>query len=576
MPPDVTTNATHSAEQHAALSQRLEYLQRADLILHHIEDMAFLLQRFLELMLEAAQAKSGTYYEVDAERKELTFAVVLGPSGVDKALQGHHIPIGEGIVGHVAQTGEGKWIPQIEHDRHWARDFAERSGYTPCNVICLPLKAQDKVIAVVQLFDLALPHPDQEFLTGLVNDLALKVENARLLDDYREMVRRQQALLDVAAKLASTLDRNQLLGTILDQIVRLIVADDASIFELQGTGEEGEGEQELVLLNATRLPPELLGTIRVPLDQDSIAGWVALHGETLLVPDVHKDPRWNPKVDELTSFVTHSILCTPLFVEEQVPGQEGLSRRRLVGVAQVVNKKGGGDFTTADQEIFEGLACQAAVALERVRLYQETSDLFTDAIAALAEAIDLRDPYTRGHTRRVTMTSVGVAQEMGCSAEEVLQIRLGALLHDIGKIGMPDDILKEDGKMTEKNLAQMHLHPSDGARILERMQRLGGTIRRGVAEHHERYDGKGYPQGLQGREISLAGRIIAVADTFDAITSNRPYRKGRPTEVALSIIKEEAGRQFDPEVVQAFLQAWDKGNVALQEQTLLPDPPPTN
>ncbi|MBN1485101.1 MAG: GAF domain-containing protein [Chloroflexia bacterium] len=552
----------------AALLRRLDVLQQADLILHHTEDLDLLLRRFLELLLETTQTESGTLYLVDEQEEQLVFAVVIGPTGVDEALQGHRMPIGRGIVGHAAQKGEPIWLSQIEHSRHWARDLAKRSGYRPRNVLCLPLKAQGQVIAVVQLFDRPAEQPldenELEFLVGLVNDLALKVENARLLDETREMVARQRALLDVSLELGTTLDRDRLLQLILERIIELLRAEDASIFELD------EQKKELVLLKATRIAPDLLGTIRVPVGT-GIAGWVAEHGETVLVPDVTQDERFYAKVDQETSFVTRSILCTPLVVQEQVPGQEGLSRRRLVGVAQVLNKKGGGRLSRVDQEIFEGLAGQAAIAMERTRLYQQINELFTSAIAALAEAMEAKDPYTRGHTRRVTAMSVAIAKELGLSAEEVLRIRLAGLLHDIGKIGMPDAILKKAGRVNEEEMAIIRRHPLEGARILQPLHHLQDIVC-GVAEHHERYDGSGYPSGLQGEEISLAGRIIAVADTFDAMTSTRPYRQALPAEVARKELCDQAGRQFDPQVVQAFCSAWDKGRISPEKQDSLSEP----
>lgn len=536
--------------------RQLGILRRADLLLHRSEELDLVLQRFLELMMEAAQARAGTLYLADWERQELAFAIVRGPAGVISSLQGRRMPIDSGIAGHCATRGQAIWVPAIEHDRHWARDLADLSGYHPDNVLCLPLRAQDRVIGVVQLFDLPGEHPgsqpDIDFLSVLVNDLALKVENARLLDTLREMVARLRALLDVGLELGATLDRGRLLHLILDRVRRLVRAEAASIFErIEETGE-------LVLCATTRTPPQGLRAILLA-PGEGIAGWVAQHGQTCLVPDVSQDPRFSPKASELTGFVTRSILCTPLTVQEQVPGhdQEEVFRLRVVGVAQALNKEGGGEFTRADVEIFEGLARQAAIAMERTRLYREINDLFTSAISSLAEAMEAKDPYTRGHTRRVTAISVAIAEEMALSAEEVGKIRTAALLHDIGKIGMPDSILHKPGRPDEAEMEIIRQHPAEGERILLPLQHLR-EIRLGVAEHHERYDGQGYPRGLHGDDISLAGRIIAVADTLDAMTSTRPYRAALPREAAVAAIRSQAGQQFDPAVVAAFLQVWEK------------------
>lgn len=548
-------------EDVATLRQRLEVLHRADLILSQVEDERFLQREFLALMMEAAQVESGTLYLLDAERNELVFAVVQGPAGMAQALEGHRMPANWGIAGRCAQQGRPIWVPTIEKSRDWARDLAERSSYRPKNVLCLPLKARERVIGVVQLFDRPTDRPfspaDLDFLGILVNDLALKLENAHLLSTSREMVERLRALLDVGLELGTTLNRERLLGLILERVCQLLRTEAASIFELD------EASGELVLCATTRPVPEGVGRIWVPLGQ-GIAGWVAREERTEVVPDVSRDPRFYARVGEKSGFVTRSILCTPLIIQEQVPGREGVFRRRVIGVAQALNKRG--DFTRSDIEIFEGLARQAAIAMERVRLYREINDLFANVIMALAEAMEAKDPYTRGHTRRVTDFSVAIAEELGLPPEEVLKVRTAAMLHDIGKIGMPDAILQKPGRVDEAEREVIRRHPQEGERILRPLQHLHEIIP-GVAEHHERYDGTGYPRGLRGEEISLGGRIIAVADVFDALTSERCYRRTLPVEVVLEEMRAEAGRTFDPRVLEAFLRAWEKGRIALTERT---------
>lgn len=544
-------------EEHAALCRRLAILHRADLILQRTEDHELLEQQFLELMLESAGAASGTLYRVDEERQELVFAVVQGPRQVSAALQGQRMPMGQGIVGKCVLKGERIWVPAVERSRDWARELSERTGYLPQNVLCLPLKAQERVIGVVQLFDHPVDSPytqaELDFLSVLVNDLALKMENAALLDASRRMVARMRALLDVGLELGRTLDRDRLLHLIMNRVCDLLQAEAASVFELD------EEAGELVLCATSLAPTGQWPQIRVP-HGEGIAGWVAAHGETVLVPDVSKDSRFYARAGQEVGFVTRSILCTPLAVQEQIPGQETF-RRRVIGVAQALNKRGDAPFTRDDIEIFEGLARQAAMAMERTRLYREINDMFVDMVRALAEAIEAKDPYTRGHTGRVTDISVAIAREMGLPQEEVFKISLSALLHDIGKIGMPDAILRKPSRVTDEELQVIHEHPERGERILKPLRHLREIIA-GVAEHHERYDGQGYPRRLAGEEISLAGRVIAVADTFDAMTSNRPYRQGMPVDLVLAEIRQQADRQFDPRVVEAFLRAWDKGLIA--------------
>jgi putative nucleotidyltransferase with HDIG domain len=198
---------------------------------------------------------------------------------------------------------------------------------------------------------------------------------------------------------------------------------------------------------------------------------------------------------------------------------------------------------------------QLQAAMRRIELtYDET-------LEALGAALDLRDTETAGHSERVSRYALALAKAMGCSNDQLKQIRRGSYLHDIGKIGIPDSILLKEGKLTLEEMTVMQSHVRIGYNIVCRVAFLAGASEI-VLTHQERYDGTGYPQGLVGAEIPLGARIFAVADTLDAMTSDRPYRRALPFEAARDEIVRESGRQFDPEVVQAFLKipesAWQE------------------
>jgi len=189
---------------------------------------------------------------------------------------------------------------------------------------------------------------------------------------------------------------------------------------------------------------------------------------------------------------------------------------------------------------------QLEAALKRI---EQTYD---DTLEALSAALDLRDNETAGHSRRVTRYSLEIARRMGCSGEQLKGLSRGAYLHDIGKIGIPDTVLLKPGKLTQEESTVMESHARIGYELVCCIGFLAGSAEI-VLTHHERYDGTGYPQGLQGNEIPLPARIFAVADTLDAMTSDRPYRRALPYSAAREEIIRESGRQFDPSVVQAFL-----------------------
>lgn len=211
-----------------------------------------------------------------------------------------------------------------------------------------------------------------------------------------------------------------------------------------------------------------------------------------------------------------------------------------------------GSFDEGDNELLSALANQVAVAIENAILYEDLKETFFDTAAALAETIEKRDPYTGGHTRRVMVYSVALAEELGLGRAEIEQIKLAAILHDVGKVAIADEVLRKPGALTDQELETMRSHSSASAEIVARVSRLADLIP-AVRGHHERVDGGGYPDGLSGDRIPLSARIIAVADSFDAMTSDRPYRKGMPVTVAIEELQANSGTQFDAHVVSAFL-----------------------
>jgi HD-GYP domain-containing protein (c-di-GMP phosphodiesterase class II) len=195
------------------------------------------------------------------------------------------------------------------------------------------------------------------------------------------------------------------------------------------------------------------------------------------------------------------------------------------------------------------------------RKNRELSRAYLDTINAVVNTLEARDPYTRGHTERVTQIAKSIAHRMGITDEELFIIELGALLHDVGKIGVADAILRKPGPLDSEEYMQIREHPDKGRIILSNIAYLQRAIPC-VLHHHERYDGKGYPERLSGTRIPLPGRIISVADAFDAMTSDRPYRSGLPVRRAMAELRRNAGRQFDPVVVEAFMKVWRQGRLA--------------
>ena len=217
-------------------------------------------------------------------------------------------------------------------------------------------------------------------------------------------------------------------------------------------------------------------------------------------------------------------------------------------------------FRAQDRDMLENIANQAALALEACQLRKTEERIYFEMIAALAVAIEARDPYTRGHSQRVSELAVSIARKMGIDEKTVEQVRDAALLHDIGKIGIPDNILNKSGRLEPAELAIIRQHPLIGEHILRPAHSMDKLVA-AVRGHHERIDGKGYPDGLHGTEINQAAVIIGLADVLDAMTSDRPYRKAYSLERAKSEIEKAMGHQFDDRTARAMLELIEKGEV---------------
>jgi putative nucleotidyltransferase with HDIG domain len=210
---------------------------------------------------------------------------------------------------------------------------------------------------------------------------------------------------------------------------------------------------------------------------------------------------------------------------------------------------------------FNNMAGSIEALVRRLRqALRQNQELFLETIRTLAAAIDAKDPYTRGHSERVSSYSMAIARHLDLEQDEVFRIRIAAILHDVGKLGVRDSILNKPGGLSEDEYRIMRRHPDIGAQIMTPIRMLKDIIP-GIRNHHETWDGNGYPDGLAGDEIPLVARIIGAADTFDAMTTNRPYQRAMPLDYVLDKMRGMSGSRFDPQIVDALLAAVDAGDV---------------
>jgi len=219
-------------------------------------------------------------------------------------------------------------------------------------------------------------------------------------------------------------------------------------------------------------------------------------------------------------------------------------------------------------EMLSTIAAQAAISIKNATLYDEQQQTYLNTIQALVSAIEASDSYTRGHSERVTRYSLEVGRRLNLSADRMQILERAAILHDIGKIGVNLTLLHKEGKLTPQDIRDLQQHPSIGMHILEPIEFLH-DVRVCIGQHHERFDGRGYPNRTRKEELMLESRILAITDSFDAMTSDRPYRKALSLDVAIAELHDNAGTQFDPEIVDVFSQAIRQGAVFSSRFTAL-------
>lgn len=229
------------------------------------------------------------------------------------------------------------------------------------------------------------------------------------------------------------------------------------------------------------------------------------------------------------------------------------SPRKRIGVLQIDRGPGQDPFDQHDFHLADAIGATVAVGIESAQLVEQQREQFIQTVTSLARTVEVRDPYTYGHARRVTDYALLLAEELHVGTAERHQIQVGGPLHDIGKIGVEDAVLRKPGRLSDSEFEQMRQHPALGAAILESVTSLGPMLAI-VRHHHERWDGSGYPDRLARDRIDPTARIVAVADAFDAMTSNRPYRTSMPAERAFTELHDKAGTHFDPECVRGFLR----------------------
>lgn len=287
-----------------------------------------------------------------------------------------------------------------------------------------------------------------------------------------------------------------------------------------------------------------------------LAGYAALSKETQIVVDAYNDYRFNREVDKASGYLTQTILSVPLLDNHE----------NTIGVFQALNKKNDGIFTNVDAELLLLISNYAASAIENAILYDRLRDTQTKIINKLASAAEFKDQETSKHTKRVGLYSALLAEKYGLSRDDIVKIELAAPMHDAGKIGIADKLLLKPDKLSDEEFEIMKTHAQLGHDLLfDEENEYLKTAALIALEHHEKWDGSGYPHGKKGEDISIFGRIVAIADVFDALISTRPYKAPWSFEKAHALLNENSGTHFDPTLIALFNKNIEKIYTIYQE-----------
>ena len=441
--------------------------------------------------------------------------------------------VGEGITGRVAQTGEPLLIGDAANCE-FARMLPGTDAIDESQIV-VPLTYGTRVVGVIVISKLGLDQFDEDdlrLLEVLAGHAAVALENASLYQSARREAERATALLEFSRELSVAEGIDEVVDRIVELSARALDAPRASVWFQEAAGEamraqatHGYSRSELERLTESQFDRE--------------QAEIFLSGEE---PFVFTDHHFAAIAGTDDGGAARPFAVAPLTLDGGRRGCIAVSLR--------------GEFTDRQLRLLAGIADQSKLALTNAGNYQNLERTFLETVEALANALEANDEYTSSHARWITDLALKVGQALGLDGRSLKRLELGALFHDIGKIGIPESILSKPGPLTAAERRLVEHHPELGEKIIGPIDRLE-EVRPIVRHCHERFDGGGYPDGLSGEEIPIESRIVLVCDAYHAMTTDRPYRKQLIPEEAVRRLDDGAGTQFDPRVVEACKRVLD-------------------
>lgn len=496
------------------------------------------LDRIAAYAQELLNAETGAVYIFDPTDSKLR---AIAAKGVDAdALKQDPVTLGRGISGNIALSKVGEIVNYASSDPR-AITVAGTDVNPVEHFMGVPIMTKDVLTGLLVVWRAGTEQLFQPteliFLTSLAQQAAVAIENARLFELERRRRQEAENLQVAATAVTSSLDLEEVLETILVALKQVTPYDSAAMFMLEGD------QVRIRAAKGPRHPEDAIGQ-SFPAS-NALLRAVQRSGKAVLIQDAQLDPRFERWAggDQI-----HGWLGVPLVARGQIIGYITLDSGKPCA------------FDENDAVLAQTFAHQAAAAIDNARLFTsleqsnaELSRAYDTTLEGWGNALELRDKETQGHTRRVAELTLKLARHLGLHEPQLTHLRRGVLVHDIGKMGVPDRILHKKAPLTHSEWEHLRRHPQYAFDLLYPISYLRPAIEVPYC-HHERWDGKGYPRGLTGEEIPLTARIFSVVDVWDALLSDRAYRKAWPRQKVLAYIREEVGRQFDPRIAEAFLR----------------------
>ena len=505
-------------------------------------------QKTLEAAVRVTMGSAALLTRTTPDERQTVISSLGFPSEVD----GMDFHNGQGLIGATMLSLRATAVPDLTANGDLSTP-PDLIAYGLKAAICTPMLEDGRLWGTLSVFDVKTREwttDDQRVLATLGNQGVVAVRNAELYDNNQRSIWELKNLQEALQAATSTLDLNQVLQQVLAgaakassaQIGCLALDESGRLILKGGFGTDSSTAEKLALGVGGDICRDVIASAKPYMEA--------------LSPSVgEKDSPLSPR----------AVLCVPITL-----------RGKPNGVLFLANYQVGQVFTPDHRNLVTELAAQAAVAIDNARLFKDREDVIFQSLVALANTSDARDRYTAGHSQRVTQYALVIARQMKYSPHDQgawVRLERGVRIHDIGKIGVPDAVLQKTGKLTDEEFAKMKEHTTVGFNILSALKMLTDELVI-VRSHHERYDGKGYPDRKKGDDLPIFAWIASAADAIDAMTSDRPYRRGMSLEVAIEQVREGAGTHFHPDVAEAVLDAAGSGKLELiPQESLYADAP---